>query len=130
MSPINNISTDYKERRWYLLKVGANGDVRPFVHLKGWVVFVCALMLIMLFTIGWFLFAWLALQEELDGANSANLEQQQVIESLENEKDAVLARLAIAQSKLKIATASSPSPTRPKPEPKNPKGSSQVVSEK
>ena len=129
MSPINNISTDYKERRWHLLKVGANGDVRPFVHLKGWVIFVCVLMVIMLFTIGWFLFAWLALQEALDGANTANLEQQQVIESLKNEKDAVLARLAIAQSKLKIATASLANPTKPKPEPKDPKGSSQIVAQ-
>jgi hypothetical protein len=129
MSPINNISKDYKERRWHLLKVGANGDVRPFVHLKGWVIVVCALMVIMLLTIGWFLFAWLALQEELDGANTANLEQQQVIESLKNEKDSVLARLAIAQSKLKIAKASLANPTKPKPEPKYPKGSSQIVAQ-
>ena len=127
MSPVDNISTDYRETRWHLLRVGADGDVRPFVHFKGWVIFVCALVVIMLFTIGWFLFAWLALQAELDGANKANLEQQQLIKSLNNEKDAILARLAIAQSKLKIATASLASQTKSEPEPSNLKGSGQNV---
>ena len=127
MSPQNNLSTDYKETRWHLLKVGANGEVRPFVHLKGWIMFVCALVVIMLFTIGWFVFAWLALQEKLDGTNKANLQQQQVIEFLKSEKDAVLARLAIAQSKLKLARASLASSNGPKPEPKNPKGSGRTV---
>jgi len=105
MSPTNNTSRDYKETRWHLLKVGANGDVRPYVHFKGWVMFVCALIVIMLFGLGWFLFAWLALQEELDGAHKLNQHQKQALESLKSEKDSALARLAIAQSKLKMASA-------------------------
>ena len=125
MNPVNNASTDYKETHWHLLKVSANGDVRPFVHFKGWVIFVCAVMVIMLFTIGWFLFAWLALQEELVGAHKMNLRQQESLESLESEKDAALASLAIAQSKLKMATASLASRSKPAPEPKDAKGSSQ-----
>lgn len=110
-----------------MLKVGANGDVRPFVHFKGWVMFVCALIVIMLFVMGWFLFAWLALQEELDGAHQKHLHQKQALESLQSEKDAVLARLAIAQSKLKLATASLADRSESKPEPQDPDRSSQTA---
>ncbi len=128
MSPTNNTSTDYKETRWHLLKVGANGNVRPFVHFKRWLMFVFALIVILLFTLGWFLFAWLTLQEELDGAHQRNRHQNQALESLKSEKDAVLARLAITQSKLKIATASLSSHSESKPEPKVPTRSSAPTS--
>jgi len=111
-----------------LLKVGANGDVRPFVHFKRWVKFVLVLIVILLFTIGWFLFAWLALQEELDGAHQVNRDQKQALESLKSEKDAVLARLAIAQSKLKLATASLSKHTESEPEPAVPEGSRAAIS--
>ncbi len=122
MSPTNSVSTGYKETRWHLLKVGANGDVRPFIHFKGWVMLVCVLMIIMLFTVGWFFFLWLALQEELIGAHKVSHHQKQTIESLHSEKDAVLARLAIAQSKLKLANASLATRSQPGLKPEEPDG--------
>jgi len=125
MNPINNTSTDYKETRWHLLKVGANGEVRPFIHFKGWILFGCVLIGIMFIATGWFLCAWLALQEELDGAQQVNIQQKQDLQALKSEKDAVLARLAIAQSKLKMATAALADRTEPKPDVKDSNASSQ-----
>ena len=126
MSGTNNATSGYKETRWHLLKVGPNGDVRPYVHFKGWVVFVCVLIVIMLFTIGWFVFAWLALQEELDGAHTINRQQKQALESLTSEKDSVLARLAIAQSKLKLARAELARRSEPVPAPEKKKEPNQT----
>jgi hypothetical protein len=135
----------YRETRWHLLKVGTNGSVRPLVHFKGWVVTLCGLMIVMMLTIAWFLFSWLSVKEDLDAVQKIVSRQAQVIESIRHEKDGVLARLVIAQSKLKLVAAGpttqqqqastdlnsvAPAPAKPETGPAEKQGVSPVIKPK
>ena len=98
----------YKETRWHLLRVEKNGSLKPFVHLRGVVMVVAGLILAMAGAIGWLLIEWLDVRGTLLVSRESVSRQSQVIESIKHEKEGVLARLAIAESKLKAAVSSPP----------------------
>jgi hypothetical protein len=99
--------TSYRETRWHLLRVGKNGSLKPFMHLKGLAVFLAILIFIMTGTIGWLLVAWLDTRQIMMVSQERVVSQEGVMESVRNEKDVILARLVIAESKLKTIVSGS-----------------------
>ncbi len=108
MKQLKQDHPSYKETRWHLLRVEKNGSLRPFVHFRGVAMMVAGLIFVMAGAIGWLLVEWLdtrgklvAIQEDVSRQNSA-------MEAIRNEKESVLVRLAITESKLKAFVSGPP----------------------
>jgi hypothetical protein len=95
----------YKETRWHLLKIEKNGSLKPFVHFRGVAMMVTALIFVMAGAIGWLLVEWLHVRERLVAIQGDVSRQNRAMETIRNEKEIVLARLAITESKLKAAVS-------------------------
>jgi hypothetical protein len=101
MKPSNTEHTAYRETRWHLLRVGKHGSLKPFTHLKGLAMFLAGLIFVMACAIGWLVTAWLDTRQHLVASQERVAHQNRAMESIRNEKDGILARLAIAESTLK-----------------------------
>ena len=101
MKPPPNKSSAYKEARWHLLRVEKNGSLRPFIHFRGLVMMGAGLIFVMTGALGWLLVAWLDAREILVASQETVTRQERELEAIRNEKDGILGRLAIAESKLK-----------------------------
>lgn len=101
MKPNNTEHTSYRETRWHLLRVGKNGSLQPFTHLKGLAIFLAGLIFVMACAIGWLVTVWLDTRQTLVVSQERVVLQNRAMESIRNEKDGILARLAIAESTLK-----------------------------
>ena len=95
----------YKETRWHLLKIEKNGSLKPFVHFRGVAMMVTALIFVMAGAIGWLLVEWLHVRERLVAIQGDVSRQNHAMETIRNEQEIVLARLAITESKLKAAVS-------------------------
>jgi hypothetical protein len=100
--------SSYKEARWHLLRVEKNGSLRPFVHFRGLAIIVAGLIFVMAGAIGCLLIAWLDTKGTLVASQESVSRQAHVIESIRYQKDGILARLAIAESKLKAVVSGPP----------------------
>ena len=98
----------YRETRWHLLRIGKNGSLRPFVHFRGLAMIVAGLIFVMAGAIGWLLVAWLDTKGTLTASQESVSRQTRAIELIRHKKDSVLARLAIAESKLKVVVSGPP----------------------
>ncbi len=101
MKQSNNAHPSYREARWHLLRVEKNGKLRPLVHFRGWVILLVGLILSMTVAVAWLLVAWLDARAALVTSQETVTIQERSIESMRDEKDNALARLAIAEFKLK-----------------------------
>ena len=95
----------YKETRWHLLKIEKNGSLKPFVHFRGVAMMVTALVFVMAGVIGWLLVEWLHVRERLVAIQGDVSRQNRAMQTIRNEKESALARLAITESKLKAAVS-------------------------
>ena len=91
----------YKETRWHLLRVEKNGNLKSYVHFRGLAMMVAGLIFAMAVCIGWLLIAWLDTKETLVASQETAIRQKRTNESIRIEKEGVLARLVITESKLK-----------------------------
>lgn len=102
----HNHSSSYKDNRWHLLFIRKNGRVAPIRYFKGLVATLTVIVTAMVVAIGilFFLFSKeIEYKKEVAGVLSA---RQNEVASLRKERDMLLARLAIAESKLKKAVVS------------------------
>jgi hypothetical protein len=98
----------YKETRWHLLRVEKNGQLKPFVHLRGLAIALAALICVMAGVIGWLSFEWMDTRRRLVTIQESISRQNQDVEAVRQERDAALARLGITESKLKSVLSGPP----------------------
>jgi hypothetical protein len=108
MQQSKNEHHTYKETRWHLLRIEKNGSLKPFVHFRGMVMIGAGLILTMSGAIGWLLIEWLDVRGTLVASQESVLKQSRVIETIRQEKEGALTRLAIAESKLKALVSVPP----------------------
>ncbi len=107
MKQLKQDHPSYRETRWHLLRVEKNGSLRPFAHFRGLAMSVAGLIFVMAGVIGLLLVEWLDTRGRLVALQEDVFRQNRAMESIRNEKDGAMVRLAISESKLKAIVSGS-----------------------
>jgi hypothetical protein len=107
-----------KDQRWTLLFLGDRGKTITFKHFKGTVLTALFILMGSVLTAGWFWYQYDGAREEMRNYEKRIDNLKKVVLSLRNEKEILMARLVVAESRVeenlvKVKTVTN----KPEPQP-------------